>query len=99
MPNCTDQTSVDTGKAAELVLAAVAGHFETTNPTDLLETHNLLVCIGAEAYNLADRSLHGDGPAMSKAAFTLAPEIAEGSTRGAYAALLREVLAVNGGQA
>ncbi|MEW2631620.1 hypothetical protein AB0903_08165 [Streptomyces sp. NPDC048389] len=99
MPNCTDQTTVDTGKAAELVLAAVADHFQTHNPTGALETHILLACIGAKAYDLADRSRNGDGRGMSKAAFDRAPEIPEGSTRGAYAKLLRETLTASRGQA
>ncbi|MFE4796189.1 hypothetical protein ACFRFL_13995 [Streptomyces sp. NPDC056708] len=90
MPNCTDLKTVDAEKAAGLVLLAVANHFTTTNPTAVLESNSLLVCIGAEAYNLAGRSVNGDASVMSRAALGAAPEVPEGTTRGEAALLLRK---------
>lgn len=93
MPNCTDQTTANTEEAASLVLAAVAAHFTATNPTDVLESHSLLICVGAEAYNLADRRSNGEGQAMSKAAMAVMPKVCEGITRGEFARILRKTLA------
>ncbi|MFJ6014511.1 hypothetical protein [Streptomyces sp. NPDC092952] len=89
MPNCTDLKSPD---AAHRVLLAVADHFTATNPGGALEAENLLVCVGAEAYKLVNRRENGEGPALSKAAVALLPELREDITRGEYALLLRAVL-------
>ncbi|MDN3056894.1 hypothetical protein PH213_20530 [Streptomyces sp. SRF1] len=97
MPNCTDQVvregpevTEDPKVTAGRVLAAVADHLTTVNPTFRMERCTRLVCIGAEAYQLADRSLFGDAPAMSRAALAESPEVPEGITRGEYALLLRK---------
>ncbi|MEU8870491.1 hypothetical protein AB0D24_04860 [Streptomyces javensis] len=96
MPNLTDQVVRETREATEdpkvtagRVLAAVADHLTAVNPTFAMELCTRLVCIGAEAYQLADRSMFGDAPAMSRAALAEAPEVPEGITRGEYALLLR----------
>ncbi|MEU9033810.1 hypothetical protein AB0D45_02680 [Streptomyces sp. NPDC048352] len=99
MAQITDRKPEDVQEAARSVVLAVADHLTATNPTDVLERTNLLVCVGAEAYLLADRSYNGKGQAISQAAMDLVPELTEGTARGAYAELLREVLAANGGQA
>lgn len=78
------------------VLVAVGEHFRTVNPTEVLENANLLVCVGAEAYNLVDRRLAGDAPALSKAAMALMPELREGITRGEYMILVRDVVLTGG---
>ncbi|MEU5834523.1 hypothetical protein ABZ820_12735 [Streptomyces diacarni] len=97
MLNCTDQSSglypdaeEDPKVAAGRVLAAVADHLTDRDPTFPMDPCMRLVCIGAEAYKLADRSVFGDAPAMSRAALAEAPEVPEGITRGEYALLLRK---------
>jgi hypothetical protein len=99
--NSTDQVpgaataelgALSNGGAAR-VLAGVADHFTTADPTAVLEHHSLLICVGAEAYELADRSVSGDGQAMSKAAMAALPEFREGITRGEFALLIRAALA------
>ena len=96
MLNCTDQRSGPCPDVAEdpkvtagRVLAAVADHLTDRDPTFVMDRCMRLVCIGAEAYKLADRSMFGDAPAMSRAALAEAPEVPEGITRGEYALLLR----------
>lgn len=96
MPNLTDQVvqppevTEDPKVTAGRVLAAVADHLTAVNPTYAMEPCTRLVCIGGEAYKLADRSLFGDAPAMSRAALAEAPEVPRGITRGEYALLLRK---------
>ncbi|MGW6391155.1 hypothetical protein ACWFR1_11760 [Streptomyces sp. NPDC055103] len=96
MPNSTDLNAPDVEEAAHLVLLAVAEHFTATNPTDVLENANLLVCVGAEAYWLVDRRQNGEGQALSKAVVALLPELRKGVTRGEYALLLRAALPTAG---
>lgn len=78
------------------VLVAVGEHFRTVNPTDVLENTNLLVCVGAEAYNLVDRRKARNAPALAKAAMALMPELREGITRGEYVFLVRDVVVAAG---
>ncbi|MFF5131830.1 glycoside hydrolase family 3 C-terminal domain-containing protein [Streptomyces syringium] len=74
MPNITDQTSepatVHLDEPTVAVLLAVAKHFRTVNPADVLEGTNLLECVSAAAYDLADRSLGGDERKTARAALT-----------------------------
>ncbi|MFI5629165.1 hypothetical protein ACIA8E_07255 [Streptomyces sp. NPDC051664] len=93
--NSTDQAAgsvaaetEDPRVTAGRVLAMVAAHFTTKDPSDVLEPHALLVCVGAEAYKLADRSRFIGAAQMSRAALAEAPEAPEGITRGEFALLL-----------
>lgn len=72
------------------VLAQVADHFTAVNPEEPLESHSLLVCISAEAYELAGRSVHGDAGTMSREAWAAAPEVPADITRGEFALHLRD---------
>ncbi|MFD3609006.1 hypothetical protein ACFWXA_13195 [Streptomyces atroolivaceus] len=100
MPNPTDlnpeeaTAQVDAFTAA--VLVAVGEHFRTVNPTDVLENTNLLICVGAEAYNLVDRRKANNAPALAKAAMALMPELRKGITRGEYVFLVRDVVVAAG---
>ncbi|MFJ7592495.1 hypothetical protein ACIQZO_35020 [Streptomyces sp. NPDC097617] len=96
MPNSTDLNALDVAEAAPRVLLAVAEHFTEVNPTEELEQHLLLLAIGAEAYELSDRSLSGGADKLARAAFALAPELRQDITRGEYALLARGVLAEAG---
>ncbi|MFF4292153.1 hypothetical protein ACFY0N_00685 [Streptomyces vinaceus] len=87
-----DPNSTDTEQAAIRVLLAVADHLNSTAPTDVLEAHSLLVCISAEAYNAADRRYDGEGKKVSRAALEMSPEREPGSTRGAYARTIWQML-------
>ncbi|MGW6459118.1 hypothetical protein ACWF94_24880 [Streptomyces sp. NPDC055078] len=98
--NCTDQ-AVQAGTArmddsAAAVLVAVEQHFRTVKPTGVLESINLLVCVGAEAYNLVGRRMSGNALALATAAMALMPELREGITRGEYALLLRALVGSTG---
>ncbi|MFF1962951.1 hypothetical protein ACFVW5_04885 [Streptomyces sp. NPDC058232] len=95
MPNSTDQVAgsipvqtEDPRVTAGRVLAMVADHFTATDPSDVLEPHSLLVCVGAEAYKLSDRPMFVGAAQMSRAALAEAPEAPEGITRGEFALLL-----------
>ncbi|MFD4315040.1 hypothetical protein [Streptomyces sp. NPDC058548] len=92
MPNCTDLNALDVEAVAPLVLSAVAEHFTVTNPTDVLESANLLICVGAEAFRLVDRRPGGEAQALAKHVMTLMPELHEGITRGEYALHVRALL-------
>ncbi|MFH8577177.1 hypothetical protein [Streptomyces zaomyceticus] len=92
MNQITDRTAEEVQEAARSVVLAVADHITATNPTDALEHANLLVCVGAEAYLLADRSYNGKGQAISKVAMALVPELTEGTTRGEFALILRRAV-------
>ncbi|MEU8834863.1 hypothetical protein [Streptomyces sp900116325] len=70
------------------VLARVAAHFTTKDPSDVLEPHALLVCVSAEAHKLADRSRFIGSAQMSRAALAEAPDAPEAITRGEFALLL-----------
>nr|WTB35077.1 hypothetical protein OG781_41525 [Streptomyces sp. NBC_00830] len=93
MPNCTDRNAE---KAAGLVLLAIADHLTTTDPTGVLEQHSLLICVGAEAYKLADRSVIGGADELASAALALAPEPTGGLTRGEFALRLRRLVGKDG---
>lgn len=95
MTQITDQTGVAAplGPEAIPVLLAVADHLNGTSPDDVLEQYSLLICFGAEAYKLKDRSLGGGAQAIAKAAFAVAPERTEGITRRAYAGELLRLVA------
>ncbi|MFD6935269.1 hypothetical protein ACFWAP_03805 [Streptomyces goshikiensis] len=88
MKNSTDLNSVGTEQAAVRVLLATADHLNATDPTAVLEAHNLLICISAEAYNAADRCGGGEGTAVSHRALAMSPERKPGVTRGQYARLI-----------
>ncbi|WP_327415447.1 hypothetical protein [Streptomyces sp. NBC_01233] len=100
MHNLTDQntqeTTVPMDAFTAAVLVAVGEHFRTVNPTDALENANLLVCVGAEAYNLVDRRVAGNAPALAKAALALMPERREGITRGEYVLHIRDAVLAAG---
>ena len=83
-PAGTEDPRVTAGR----VLAMVADHLTATDPSDVLEPHSLLVCVGAEAYKLADRSAFGEAAEISRAALAEAPEAPQGITRGEFALLL-----------
>ncbi|WP_432001575.1 hypothetical protein [Streptomyces sioyaensis] len=72
------------------VLAAMADHFTQNDPTVALTEDSFLVCVGLKAYDLTGRSLNGIGPALSRAALSMAPVRPAGITRGEYALLLRK---------
>ncbi|BBA98303.1 hypothetical protein RVR_4436 [Actinacidiphila reveromycinica] len=91
--NSTDQKTAQADETASAVLRAVADHFTDTNPTDVLEQHSLLVCVGAEAYRLTERRSDGSGQALSKAALATMPEVPAGITRGEFALHLRRAAA------
>lgn len=78
------------------VLRAVGEHLRTVNPTDVLENTNLLMCVGAKAYNLVDRRLDGDAPRLARTAMAAMPELREGITRGEYALHIRNVVLTAG---
>ncbi|WP_326814045.1 hypothetical protein [Streptomyces sp. NBC_01763] len=78
----------DPRATAGRVLAMVAAHFTTKDPSDALEPHSLLVCVSAEAHKLADRPMFIGTAQMSRAALAEAPEAPEGITRGEFALLL-----------
>ncbi|MFF1834179.1 hypothetical protein ACFVXE_08230 [Streptomyces sp. NPDC058231] len=93
--NSTDQAAgsapvqtEDPRVTAGRVLAMVATHFTTTDPSGVLEPYSLLVCVGAEAYKLSDRSMFIGAAQMSRAALAEAPEAPEGITRGEFSLLL-----------
>lgn len=90
--NSTDQNTVAAEKAVSLVLLAVADHFTETTPTDVLGGASLLVCVGAEAYKFTGRRSNGEGPALSKAAMAVMPEVPAGITRGEFALHLRRAV-------
>lgn len=104
MNQITDQTrgSVQSGafsSDAARVLVAVAEHMATTSPDDALEQHSLLVCVGAEAYRLTDRSITGGGQRLAREALDAAPllnEYPEGITRGNYAVCLLRLVEAAG---
>lgn len=89
-PTRTEDPRVTAGR----VLAMVAAHFTATDPSDVLEPHSLLVCVGAEAYKLADRSMSGGADKLARAALDLAPELTGEITRGEYALRLFKVARV-----
>lgn len=91
--NSTDRDTAPAERTASSVLLAVANHFTETAPTDVLEQHSLLVCVGAEAYRLAERRSTGETQALSKAALAVMPEVPEGITRGEFALRLRRTAA------
>ncbi|MFF0395142.1 hypothetical protein ACFYSJ_05050 [Streptomyces sp. NPDC005248] len=100
--NSTDQAAGSTPAGTEdprvtagRVLAMVADHFTATDPSDVLEPHSLLVCVGAEAYKLADRSTSGGADKLARAALDLAPELTGEITRGEYALRLFKVARVD----
>ncbi|MFD9422235.1 MULTISPECIES: hypothetical protein [unclassified Streptomyces] len=85
MPKTTDQNlagamSLDEPTAA--VLVAVAEHFRSVRPTDALECTDLLVCVGAEAYNFVGRRLDGSSALLAEAALAAMPHMFGGITRG-----------------
>ncbi|WP_433916928.1 hypothetical protein [Streptomyces sp. NBC_01744] len=93
--NSTDQAAGSTPAGTEdprvtagRVLAMIADHFTTTDPSDVLEPHSLLVCVSAEAYKLADRPMFVGAAQMARAALAEAPDAPEGITRGELALLL-----------
>lgn len=103
MHNSTDQVTRETPDQTEdavkmtgRVLAAAAHHFTQKDPTHALTEDSLLVCVGMKAYDLTGRSLSGIGPALSRAALSMAPGRPAGITRGEYALLLRKAAAACG---
>ncbi|MFC9341438.1 hypothetical protein ACFT0G_25415 [Streptomyces sp. NPDC057020] len=74
------------------VFRAVAQHFRTVNPTDVLEATNLVVSVGAEAYNHVGRSLGGDAPSLARTAMAAMPELHGGITRGEYVLHIRDAV-------
>jgi hypothetical protein len=83
--NCTDLITRQ-AEGAGRVLARVATHFQRTSPTLVLEPVSLTACVAAEAWGIA--ATEGVAEALGRAAFTAAPEVREGITRGEYALLL-----------
>lgn len=80
---------------AARVLVGVADHLTTIKPTDVLDRTSLRVAIGTEAYRLTDRSLSGGAHALARETEDAAPDLddlAEGITRGDYAAHLLHLL-------
>lgn len=95
MPNSTDLKVGDRVMSPSSVLLAVADHFTETDPTDVLEQHSLLVCVGAEAYRLTERRSTGEAQALSKATLAVMPEVPEGITRGEFALHLRRAVSAH----
>ncbi|MBT2492355.1 hypothetical protein J7E96_28365 [Streptomyces sp. ISL-96] len=98
--NCTDQVGATPearlDESTVAVLRAIGEHFRTVNPTDVLENTKLLVCVGAEAYNLVDRRLDGDAPGLARTAMAAMPELREGITRGEYVLHIRDAVLAAG---
>lgn len=101
MTNCTDRTqggapdgadSVDNVLVGQVlrVLVAMADHFTENRPDSLLTPDALQVCTAAEVYNATGRSVLGSGAALLSAVTDALPEAVPASTRGQYAAALRE---------
>ncbi|MEV5677285.1 hypothetical protein [Streptomyces sp. NPDC052179] len=85
MSKTTDQNLAGTmslDESTEAVLVAVAEHFRSVRPTDALECTDLLVCVGAEAYNFAGRRLDGSSARLAEAALAAMPHMFGGITRG-----------------
>ncbi|MFJ8852333.1 hypothetical protein [Streptomyces sp. NPDC102437] len=108
MTNCTDQTqdgapggtdSVDNAMVGQVlrVLVAMADHFTENRPGALLTSDALQVCTAAEVYNATGRSVLGSGAVLLSAVTDALPEAAPASTRGQYAAVLREEAAAYDG--
>lgn len=104
MLNLTDRVppgsvygSEDPKLAAGRVLESVAVHLTVVNPTQVMEGYTLPVCVGAEAFRLAERPSFPDATEAAKAAMEMAPVVRDGITRGEYALLLRKVVRAAGG--
>ncbi|WP_228994726.1 hypothetical protein [Streptomyces sp. DH8] len=85
MPKTTDQNAPGAKTLDEstvAVLVAVAEHFRTVRPTEPLECTDLLVCVGAEAYNAVGRRLDGSSARLAEAALAAMPRTFGGITRG-----------------
>lgn len=79
--------------AATRVLAAVADHLATVRPEADLERMELSMCVGAESYFLDGRRIGGDAARIAELAAAMLPAAADGISRGAYVAVLREACA------
>lgn len=94
MANLTDLFPGRTVEHAEItaaaVLLAVADRFTQVRPTEPTDPQELLVTIGAEAYELCGRSLGGQTAELARAAQAAAPEVVDGITRGEYALRARK---------
>jgi hypothetical protein len=100
MANLTDLFPARADEHAEStaadVLGAVADHFTEVRPTEPMDPQELLVTIGAEAYNACGRSLGGRSAELARAAQAAAPAVVDGITRGEYALQLRKAASAGG---
>lgn len=81
--------SVDRTEVGE-VLAAMAGHFATRRPADILTPLALQACVAGTVYNMSGRTAWGKGAALTTAVCDALPEAEPACTRSQYAARLRQ---------
>ncbi|MEU6628395.1 hypothetical protein ABZ905_08885 [Streptomyces parvus] len=78
------------------VLVAVAEHFRIVRPTDALECTDLLVGVGAEAYDFVGRRLDGSAARLSEKALAAMPRMFGGITRGEAVFHIRAAVKASG---